>query len=158
MRHYIDHYFWIILSMMPQRSATAALEAAWRAADIFRGYFCHAAHRHASVQIARRRRYQRKFIEYNSCAKFIQDSITGASCAQIAQGNTYEESRFGRDDISYISVYRIRVYARRASQKHEHFSLSSHTKCTHACTYARVPVSCGVNCIVAPLLNERASK
>lgn len=35
---------------------TAALEAAWRAADIFRGYFCHAAHRNASVQIAHRRR------------------------------------------------------------------------------------------------------
>lgn len=74
-------YFWIILSNLPQKSATAALEAAWRAADIFRGYFCHAAHRNALVQIAHRRCHQRKLFECNSYANLInRDLITSASC------------------------------------------------------------------------------
>lgn len=65
---------WLFLDYLikaASKSATAALEAAWRAADIFRGYFCHAAHRNASVQIAHRRRHQRKLIECNSCANLV---------------------------------------------------------------------------------------
>lgn len=110
-------------------------EATWRAAEIFRGYFCRAGHRNASLRIA--------FPAARACPDVTRDrGYIRENNGTNARSTNPRGTRLENPSSITVAIIR-RIHP---SAEHAHFSLPSHAR-PHARTHARTHACTCSSCV-----------